>query len=57
MTTFSPAIEAEGNLEAPAPTGAPTGRLLASMRDAVLKRVRGLAWRWLDLETEFEARD
>ena len=35
MTTFSPALEAEEPLEASAPTGAPTGRLLAAMRDGV----------------------
>jgi hypothetical protein len=57
MITISPAIEAEGALTTSVQPKAPAGRLLAATRDALLKRVRGLAWHMLDLETEFEALD
>lgn len=33
------------------------GRLFASVRNAILRRIRGAALRVLDLETEFEVLD
>lgn len=57
MATISPAIEAECVPETSVRPKLLARPSLAGMRDTFLKRVRELAWRILDLETEFEAVD
>jgi len=57
MTTIPAAIDPEALAVSPIRAQAPGRHALARMRDALLRRVRGLAWRVLDLETEFEALD
>jgi len=57
MTTISPATRTEWCLKTSAPQRVPAGRRISAIRDGLLKRVRGLAWRLLDLETEFEILD
>lgn len=57
MTTISPAVEAH---EIPPASILPIAHIkprLDGLRQALLRRVRGIAWRVLDLETEFQVLD
>ena len=49
--------DAQSIVSPPARRGPLAIRILAGMRSAVLRRVRGVALRVLDLETEFEVLD